>query len=470
MSSKRSTPAVARLTARPGGELRATLRLAGPLVLAELGWKMMDIVDTAMVGRLGAEAIGAVSIGGALFFAVAIFGGGLLLGLDTLVAQAFGAGRIADCHRSLLSSLYIAVVLAPLLMLLVWGATPLLPRVGVHPAVVAGAIPYLNAITWSIFPLLLYFAFRRYLQGMSVVKPVTFALITANLVNVAANWALIFGNLGMPALGTEGAGWATCVSRTYMALVLGGYILWHDRRYGTGLWRIRLAPEWARIRRLLALGFPVATQFLLEMGVFATATALIAMLDPVSLAAHHIALSVASLTFMVPLGISSAAAVRVGQNLGAGDALGAGRAGWTALALSTVFMSGAALAFFFLPGPIIRLFTTDASVLSIGVSLLLIAGIFQLCDGLQVVATGALRGAGDTRTPMLLGLVFFWMVGLPLGYWLCFQQGWGAVGMWVGLCLALVLLGAVLLWVWRRRVGRWQAAVARAEALTTPAG
>ena len=435
-------------------EFRPLWRLAGPLVLAELGWMVMGIVDTMMVGRLpaSAEAIGAVSLGHVVFLAVGIFGGGLLLGLDTLVSRAFGAGHVDECHRLLVNSVYLSLVLTPVLMGVVWVCVAVLPLVGIHPAVLREAVPYLHALNWSMLPLLLYFAFRRYLQAMNLVRPVMFALVTANLVNVAVNWALIFGRLGAPAMGVEGSGWATFTSRVYMAAVLVAYALYHDRRYRTRLWQTPLAPHFARIRGLFRLGFPAALQLALEIAVFATVTALIATLDPVSLAGHQIALNAVSLTYMVPLGISSAAAVRVGQALGAGRPRAADRAGWAALLMGAGFMSCAAAALLLVPGQIARIFTPDATVIKMGVALLGVAAFFQLFDGLQIVATGALRGAGDTRTAMISHLLAYWFLGLPLGYLLCFRWGWGAVGLWIGLSLALITIGLVLLTAWYRKV------------------
>lgn len=448
-------------------ELRPMLHLASPLVLANLGWMSMGIVDTMMVGRVSPEAMGAVSLGSILFSTVALFGGGILLGLDTLIPQAFGAGKVDDCHRTLLNSVYFSVPVAAVLMGIVWLCVPFLRSFGINPAVLREAIPYLKALMWGMLPLLLYFAFRGYLQGINLAKPVMFALITANLVNIAGNWILIFGHLGAPAMGAVGSGWSTCISRMYMALALLVYILHYDRRHGSGLERTSLKPEFARIRRLVGLGFPAAMQLTLEVGVFAAATALVAKLDPLSLAAHQIALNAASFTFMVPLGIGSAAAVRVGQALGRLDVQGASRSGWTALVLGAAFMSCAALVFLLLPGYIVRIFTPDAAVMNTGISLLRVAAFFQLFDGLQTVATGALRGAGDTRTPMICHLLAYWVLGLPLGYFLCFRWSWGAAGLWIGLCVALIVIGLVLSIVWRRQVYLWSRTVMPAEALAT---
>ena len=440
-------------------EFRPVLQLAGPLVLANLGWMSMGIVDTMMVGRVSPEAIGAVSLGGILFITVGLFGGGLLLSLDTLVPQAFGAGKVGDCHCSLLNSVYLSLPLAAILMGLVWLCVPFLRSFGIHPAVLRQAIPYLKALLWSTLPLLFYFGFRGYLQGMNLVRPVMFALVSANLVNVGGNWMLIYGHLGAPAMGAEGSGWSTCIARTYMASVLLGYILYYDHRHATGLLRSTLRPDLARIRRLLSLGFPASMQITLEVGVFAVVTTLIGKLDPISLAAHQIAMNAASFTYMVPLGIGSAAAVRVGQALGRQDRGAAGRSGWAALALGAGFMLCAALAFLLVPKYIARIFTPDAAVIKTGVSLLAVAAFFQLFDGVQVVATGALRGAGDTRTPMLCHLLAYWFLGLPLGYFLCFAWGWGAAGLWIGLCVGLILIGVVLFVVWRRKVCGWLSAV-----------
>jgi MATE family multidrug resistance protein len=436
------------------------LGLSVPVVLAELGWMTMSLVDTMMVGRLGPEAIGAVSIGGTLFYAVAIFGMGVLLGLDTLVSQAFGAGRIADCHRALAQGFYLSLVLTPPLTLVLGLFDFGLERWGIDARVLPLTQAYLEAITWSLLPLLLYASFRRYLQGMNLVKPIMFALISANAANALANWVLIFGHWGAPAMGVRGAGWATFVSRLYMAAVLLGYILHHNRRRRTDLWQTPLAPDRALLLRLGTLGLPAALQLTLEVGVFAAATTLAGRLEPASLAAHQVVLVAASFSFMVPLGVSSAAAVRVGQALGAERPGGAALCGWTALGLGTAFMSLSAVTFLLLPRHLVGLFTSDPTVIEIGRSLFFVAAVFQLFDGLQVVATGAMRGAGDTRTPMICNLVGHWLLGLPVGYVLCFTAGWGVVGLWIGLSLGLISIGGVLLALWERRVGELQEAAA----------
>jgi MATE family multidrug resistance protein len=311
--------------------------------------------------------------------------------------------------------------------------------------------PYIRAIALGALPLLLYAAFRRYLQGMHLVRPIMVALVTANAINAAANWILIYGNLGMPALGVEGSAWATNAARVYMAAFLYGAIRLEHHRRGHRHPKVPLGLHVGRIRRLIALGFPAASQVALEVGVFALATALAGRLDPVSTGSHQIALNIASLAFMLPLGLSSAAAVRVGYAYGAGDRHRAVLAGWTALASGCVIMAALGLVFFFWPVPLLRVFTSDQRIIDIGVGLLAIAAAFQLFDGTQAVATGALRGISETRMPMIVNVIGHWFLGLPVGYALCFRFGWGVRGLWIGLSIGLVVTALVLTFVWWKR-------------------
>jgi MATE family, multidrug efflux pump len=378
MTCSHAYPPAARLGLR--AELRPLVRLAWPVVAAEIGWITMWLVDTMMVGRVGPEA-----------------------------------------------------------------------RLGIEPHVLRGAVAYLEATIWSLVPLLLFTALRQYLQGVGIVRPAMVALVSANLVNVAADWLLIFGRLGAPRLGAAGAGWATCLSRVYMLLVLVAYVVWHERRHPTGLCHVALAPAAGELRTLLRLGLPAAAQRTLELGVVAATTMLAARLAPVALAAHQLALVAASLTFMVPLGVSAAGAVRVGHAVGAGDGTGAARAGWAALALGGGFMVLAGGVFWTLPREVARIFTSDPAVVTTAAALLLVAAVFQLFDGLQVVATGVLRGCGDTRRPMIANLVGHWLLGLPVGAALCFGAGWGVVGLWIGLSVGLIAVALTLVraWAWR---------------------
>ncbi len=435
-------------------EVRPTLRLALPLVLAELGWMSMTIVDTMMVGRLpnSAVAMGAVSLGSGIFMVLALFGEGLLLGLDTLVAQAFGAGKREDCHRSLINGVYLSIALTPFLAAPVWLMERFLTAIRVDASVLSQTIPYTKALAVGLFPLLLYFAVRRCLQAMNMVRPVAFALVTANIINAVFNWILIYGKWGAPAMGTVGSGWSTAIARVYMAGVLIAYLFWYDRKHRTELLKTPVDIDLRRIKQLIALGIPAAMQFTLESGVFATVTALIARLGAIPLATHQIALNTVAFTYMVPLGIASAAAVRVGQALGRRDPRGASAAGGTAIFVGAAFMTLAGIVLVSVPRWIARIYTTDELVIRSTAALLAAGAAFQLFDGIQSVATGALRGAGDTRTPMLCHFTAYWIIGLPLGAWLCFRRGWGALGLWIGLSLALILIGIFLLIVWRRKV------------------
>jgi MATE family multidrug resistance protein len=435
-------------------EFRPMFSLALPVVLAELGWMTMGMVDTLMVGRLSPEAIGAVGVGTSLFMGITIFGMGLMLGLDTLVSQAFGAGKLDECHRWLVHGVVLALALTAPMMGLLLAVHAWLDGWGLTPDVLRLTRPYLSILAWSVLPLLLYSAFRRYLQGMGIVRPVMIALFSANLLNVVVNWILIFGNLGAPAMGVDGAAWATVLSRVMMAGFLLAVIVYRERDRRPGLFETSFRIEWSRLRRLIALGAPAAGQVTLEVGVFATASALAGRLAPASLAAHQIAINFAAFTFMVPLGVASAGAVRVGHAVGRRDAHGASRAGWTALLFGALFMSLAAAVFLTMPRALIGAFTRDPGVLEVGVTLLFVAAVFQLFDGLQGVATGALRGLGDTRTPMLWNFAGHWLIGLPLGYSLCFTLGYGVIGLWWGLSTGLIICGVALVIVWARSVHR----------------
>jgi MATE family multidrug resistance protein len=434
-------------------DFRLTMRLAVPLILAEIGWMSMGIVDTIMVGRLpdSAIAIGATGLGQSLYHSLAIFGGGLLLGLDTLVAQAYGREDLHDARHSLVNGIFLALVLTPLFMFATSFWPGLMQRFGISPELVVPMRPFLRALNWGTLPLLAYFALRRYLQAVNVATPIMFAVVSANLVNALGNWALIYGHLGFHSMGITGSGWSTSLSRVYMVLVLALTLAWVEWKRPGSERRFDIGIDVKRIYDLLRLGVPAATQILLEIGAFSAASALAARLGPVPLSGHEIALNCAALTFMVPLGLSSAAAVRVGQQLGRKDSAGARRAGWSAILLGLAFMSCSGLLFVSVPRMIAHLFTPDPAVIAVGARLLLVAAAFQLFDGLQTVATGSLRGAGKTRAPMIANFIAYWLIGLPAGYLLCFRLGWGATGIWLGLCAGLMLIGSALLFTWSRQ-------------------
>ena len=431
-------------------ELKPMIGLAVPVVLAEVGWTTMGLVDTLMVGSLGPAAIGAVGLGSIVFLAIGVFGMGLLLGLDTLVSQAYGAGRLDRCHHWLLQSMYLALVAAIPLTLFSFGIIATMPFWGLNLDVLAMASPYLKVVSLSVLPLLFYTAFRRYLQAMNSVRPITVALVTANLVNVTVNWVLIHGHLGFPALGATGAAWATVLSRIYMAAVLLVAIVVRDGRYRTGLAMVSRRIEWPAIGRMLGLGVPAGLQILLEVGVFAAVSALAGQLSSAALAAHQIALNLWAFVFMVPLGLNAAGAVRVGHAVGRGDAGGVWCAGWTALALGASFTATSALVFLVAGRPLISAFSRcdrachwPGSVGHRGCvpDLRRDAGHFDGDSSRSRRNTGA-----DADEPG-------WSLGdrPAAGYVACFWWGRGVQGLWLGLAVGLVIVGVVLIRTWHQR-------------------
>ena len=435
-------------------ELTAMVVLAVPVVLSELGWMAQGIVDTIMVGKLGPVSIAAVALGNAVYYTPSLCGFGLLLGLDTLVSQAYGRKDHDGCHRWLAQGVYLALLVTPPLMLVIALASFGFAPFGIASEVAGPAGSYLRVLNWSTLPLLLYGGTRRYLQAVGQVRVVTVTFVAANLLNWFLNWLLIYGKWGMPEMGVRGSALSTVLSRILMAVALLGFAWRYERRRGHPLFHHWPGPSLNRIMQLARLGSPAAGQILLEVGAWNLATLAAGWLTPVALATHQIALNYASLTYMVPLGVSAAAAVSVGRAVGAGDPERARRAGWLALALGTGFMLLAALAFLLAPVPLIALYTRDPQVLAVGPSLLGLAAAFQIFDGIQTVSTGALRGLGETRWPMFANFAGYWLFGLPLGLTLCFIFHWGIYGLWIGLTVALIVIALALLLRWRRDSAR----------------
>src|SRR5580698_9826352 len=446
-------------------ELPPLLRLAAPLVAAELGWMSMSVVDTSMVGRLPHAAIpmAAAALAQVIFNTFAFGIGGVLLGLDTLISQAFGAREIHAANRWLLHGLVLALLLGLLLVGIFAFGPVILNHMPVDHTVLAQAIPALYGLNWGIVPLLLYFTLRRYLQAAHHAKPIAFALVSANLINFIGDWLLIYGHswhlgahtLTIPAYQVVGSAWATSFARLYLMVVLLVAILRADRRHQYGLLTTSRRIELQHLRRLFRLGAPAGAQIFVEIAVFASVTALIATLGPLPLAGHEVALQCASTTFMVPYAISSATAVRVGHAIGrirTGHASpqAPAAAGWSGILTGAAFMLFAAIIFLTLPAPIARLFTPDRGVIAAAVPLLLVAAGFQFFDGIQITVTGALRGAGNTVAPLLTHLICYWVIGMPLGILLGFHAHLGAAGLWLGLLIALTGAALALLTVWRR--------------------
>ncbi len=440
------------------------VRLALPLIMAELGWMTMGVVDTIMVGHLPQPAvtISAAALGQVLYNTLAFGVGGVLLGLDTYISQAHGAGELDDANKWLLSGVVLAAGLSAMLMGMVWVGPLAMGKMPIDREVMRQAVGFLGALNWGTLPLFLYMTFRRYLQAFNHVRPIAAAVITANAVNAGLDWLLLFGHrwgflgrsIGIPAYGVVGAAWSTALTRLYLALFVGAAVWWVDRRHGYGLRKVDKTLAWSRLQRLLRLGAPVGGQIFVEISIFAAVTALIGTMGSVSLAGHEIALNCVSFTFMVPFAISAAASVRVGQAVGRGDVPGAAAAGWTAVGFGAAFMLAMSVVLVSMPTRIANGFTQDAVVIAAAVPLLLVGAAFQFFDGVQVTATGALRGVGNTHAGLYVQVIGYWVIGLPLGWWLGFHRKMGAVGLWVGLCAGLMFAGVALISVWGRTVRR----------------
>ena len=433
-------------------EIGPTLALATPIAVGSLGVMLMGLVDTSMVGGLGPRAVAAVGLGTSLYGATYVMGLGLLLGLDRVASVALGAGRPEECRQALVQGGYLGLGMGLLLTCVLQLLADHLAAMGVAPDLVPDASRYLRVLSWSLLPALLFGALRQTLQAMGHAHAATVVLLSANLVNAIGNRMFIHGLGPIPRLGVAGSAWATLASRVFMCLALGAYA-WRRGIIGP---RSGAGARWhgPAIRELIRLGLPASVQMLLEVGVFATATILIAGLGDVPAAAHQVVLVVSSFTFMVPLGIGGAGAVRVGNALGREDRAAAARAGWAAIVLGVGFMGFSALVLLFAATPILHLFVHDEATVALGRQLLFCAAVFQLFDGAQVTLSGALRGFGETLEPMLANLAGHWMVGLPIGLWCCYQLHLGALGIWIGLSAGLAAVAVGLGVVWVRRVER----------------
>jgi MATE family multidrug resistance protein len=454
-------------------QIRPVLVLALPLILAEVGWMSMGIVDTIMVGHMAnpAFAISAVALGQVLYNTIAFGLAGILLGLDTYLAQSHGAGRFDEANRWLLHGLFLAAGLALTLILIIVCAPPVMLRLPIEHDVITGSISFLGALNWGTPALFLYFTLRRYLQAFNHVRPIAWALVTANLINIVGDWFLIFGHtwgpIHIPALGVTGAGLATSFSRCYLAVFMVLALLQIERRHNYGLRSVARHFEPTRIRRLALLGAPAGGQILVEIAVFGLVTFLIGTLGKLPLSGHEIALNCASFTFMVPYAISAAGAVRVGQALGRNNPHEAASAGWAAIALGAGAMACFSAVLLTFPHLIASSFTADPTVIAVTIPFLLVAAVFQFFDGLQITATGALRGAGNTHAGLIVHIIGYWIIGLPIGYFITFRLHRGAVGLWIGLCIGLVVAGTALTTIWRHTTKKLQTTRSELEPQTS---
>jgi MATE family multidrug resistance protein len=426
-----------------GGELRPMARLAAPVVLVQVGLMSMGVVDTIMVGRVSADALAAAALGNLYFMNVSFFAMGALMALDPLVSQAHGARDEPAVAHAMQRALVLALALSALTSLALMSARPVFVALRQPAEVIPDASRYVWITIWSVVPFLAFVVLRQSLQAIHRVAPIVSTIVGANLANVFFNWVLIYGKLGSPAMGVAGAAWATALSRWLMALGLLA-LAWRDlRRYLLPIRAdaIRVTP----LVRMFRIGAPIGLQMTLEVGAFGMIGLLMGMLGAVELGAHQIAINLAATTFMVPLGVGAAAAVRVGRAVGARDAASARRAASTALLLGVGFMCLTAVLFMTMPVALARLFTPDARVLSVAVLLIPIAGVFQVFDGIQAVAAGVLRGIGDTRAPLVVNLVGFWLLGMPTSVYLGLYTSARATGLWWGFVAGLGAVAVFLL-------------------------
>jgi MATE family multidrug resistance protein len=433
-----------------GAELRSQLSLALPVVAVQVGLYAMGAVDAAFMGRVSEREFGAVALGHALSFSLLGFAMGTLTALDPIVAQAHGAREDEAVKRALQRGLVLALGLSALVAGFLAFSEPILRALDQPEEVIPLAARYMRISIAGAPAFLLFVAQRQTLQATHRLRPLVLVILGANLVNALLDWLLIAGALGLPASGSAGCSWATVVARWSMALGL----LWvagleHRARLwppAPGLWSS------AAFARMLHVGFPIGLSFGLEIAAFATVMVFMGQLGPTELAAHQVVMSLASASFMLPLGLSMASAVRVGNAIGAGDAAGAKRAIEVALALGAGTMAVSGALFVGMPGLLARIFTDLEDVLVIAVTLLPIAGLFQVFDGLQGVALGCLRGMADTRVPFAIHLAGFWGVAVPLSAYLGLTRGLGARGLWWGLAAGLCLVAVVQVWRVRARL------------------
>jgi multidrug resistance protein, MATE family len=424
-------------------ELAAMFRLALPIVLAQVGLMSMGVVDTLMMGRVSAEALAAVALGNLYFVTVSVPSTGTLMVLDPLVAQAVGARDPERMALGIQRGIVLALALSVVTSILLWPVHGVLELLRQPAVLVPMATSYVRVSILGVAPFLLFVVLRQSLQAQHDVRSLLVVVAMANVVNVALNWVFVYGHLGSPAMGAVGSAWATCISRWLMAVLLavGG---WRTLRRSLVPWRVD-AVRRAPLLEMVRLGAPIGMMQMLEIGVFAAIGVLMGILGTREMAAHQIAINLASLTFMVPLGVGAAAAVRVGHATGEGDADAARERAWTALVCGVGFMACTGALLLATPRAIAALYTSDRPVASLAAALIPIAGVFQVFDGVQAVCAGVLRGVGDTRAPFLINLAGFWLVGFPVSIALGFHTSLGALGLWWGLVAGLIVVAVLLL-------------------------
>lgn len=417
-----------------------------------MGLVSQGLVDTAMVGRVNAIELAGVTLGNLYFFGVSVFGMGLLLALDPLVSQALGAEDQDEIRVGIQRGLVLSFVLGVAATVPMALAGPVFKVLGQPAEVIPVAAGYSHALIAGMWPFYGFIVFRQVLQAVGRVAPIVWTIVLANLLNVFANWVLVYGNLGAPALGAVGSGWATAISRWFMCLCV---LILTLRLLAPYLRRIH--PDvlrWAPLWRMMRLGAPIGAHLFLEFGAFGAIGVMMGWLGTEAMAGHQVALNLAAFAFMIPLGISQAAAVLVGRAVGAEQPERARRCAGGALVVCCAVMAATATIFLAWPGQLASAFSTQGEVVAVAAVLIPVAGMFQLFDGLQVVCTGVLRGVADTLRPMIYNVLGFWLFGMPISLWFGFQRGAGPVGLWWGLAAGLGAVAVMLMWrMWKRLQG-----------------
>lgn len=438
-------------------EIRATIALAWPLILSNLTMALIQATDVVLMGWLGARQLAASALGLNLTFAFSLICLGLVTASSPLMATALGAKlrSVKDVRRTYRQSFWLIGTVTLPVWLILWNSEGLILTLGQEPALARDAQTFLHGYMWSMLPFLLFQAMRNFVAALERPGWVLAISLTGIALNAFLSWALIFGHFGLPALGIFGGGLGSSIVWMLLAAMLA-IVIATDRQFRRfhlfgRFWK----PDWPRYRKLWRLGLPIGLAMGFEGGVFSAAAYLMGLIGAESVAAHAVALQIAAISFMVPWGLAQAATVRVGLALGRRDAAAITRAGWTAWTLGVAFMGLMALVMWSIPRELITIFLDDtpanAPVIGLAVSFLVIAAIFQIADGAQVVAAGMLRGLHDTRVPMIFTFVGYWGIGIGIGAWLAFAKGWQGQGIWTGLAVGLAIVAVLMMWRWLRR-------------------
>lgn len=412
--------------------------------MGQLGHIMMGVIDSVMVGKVGADSLAAASLVNGLFFLVIVLGIGMSMAVSPLLSISKGAKRTGNCGNILNQSLYVNITFALILMFLIYGMTFVIPMLNQTQAVTKYSISYMRILSLSVIPFILFQSYRQFMEGLSVPNPPMYAAIAANLLNAFLNWILIYGNFGFQAMGLDGAGYATTITRWVMGIGLMLYAV-NSKQFKIYDPKFRFVrPDKKLIQKIISIGLPSGVQYFLEVAAFAFAAIMIGWLGSTALAAHQIAINLASATYMIILGISAAGTIRVGNAVGMQDVVEVRKAGYSALTLAVSTMFTFAMCFVLLRNFLPTIYIQNTDVVELASKLLIVAALFQLSDGIQATGAGILRGLTDVKVPMAIIFTAYWVMAIPLAYFLGFGQSMGAIGIWIGLSLGLTTVAVML--------------------------